>query len=115
MVAVSTTATAADATIAVRVRAETPFAMVPSTRQDANLSAIIGQSALMAAIQTMQALGNAREGIVDTHRQLSVAQRDIGLSAVSFGNAGDKPPSPERLGSLENSRLEVVASDRTAA
>jgi hypothetical protein len=84
--------------------------LMPSTRQDANLSAIIGQDALMAAIQTMQSLGHARENIVVTHKHLSVAQRDIGLSAVSFGNAGDKPPSPETTG-----RLEIVASDRTAA
>jgi hypothetical protein len=64
----------------------------------------------MAAIQTMQALGHARENIVVTHKHLSVAQRDIGLSAVSFGNAGDKPPSPETTG-----RLEIVTSERTAA
>ncbi len=84
--------------------------LMPSTRQDAKLSAIIGQDALMAAIQTMQALGQARENIVHTHKQLSVAQRDIGLSAVSFGNLGDKPPAPQL-----SAVLEVVSSDRTAA
>jgi hypothetical protein len=74
--------------------------LMPATRQTANLSAFIGQDALMAAIHTMQALGHAREGIVDTHKHLSVAQRDIGLSAVSFGGGGDKPPTPETLGRL---------------
>lgn len=67
--------------------------LMPTTRQDANLSALIGQDALMAAINTMQALGAAREGIVVTHKHLSVAQRDIGLSAVSFGEGAVKPPS----------------------
>ncbi len=74
--------------------------LMPATRQQARLSAIVGQDALMAAIQTMQALGQAREGIVVTHKHLSLAQRDIGLAAVSFGDAGDKPPSPETLGRL---------------
>ena len=68
--------------------------LMPATRQDANLSAIIGQDALMAAVQTMQALARAREGIVTTHKHLSVAQHDIGLSRIAFGDGGDKPPSP---------------------
>lgn len=84
--------------------------LMPSTRQDANLSAIVGQNALMGAIETMQALGVARQSIVETHKQLSIAQRDIGLGAVSFGNAGEKPPAPPPSG-----RLEVVSGDRTAA
>jgi hypothetical protein len=83
--------------------------LMPATRQDANLSAMIGQDALMAAIQTMQSLGHAREGIVVTHKHLSTAQRDIGLAAVSFGDGGEKPP-PETTG-----RLTLASSDRNAA
>lgn len=83
--------------------------LMPATRQEANLSAMIGQDALMAAIQTMQSLGHAREGIVTTHRHLSTAQRDIGLAAVSFGSGGEKPP-PETTG-----RLHAVADARSAA
>jgi hypothetical protein len=63
-------------------RTATLAGLMPSTRQDANLSAMIGQDALMGAIETMQALGVAREGIVTTHKHLSIAQRDIGLSAL---------------------------------
>ncbi len=74
--------------------------LMPATRQDANLAAIVGQNALMGAIETMQALGVARQNIVETHKQLSVAQRDIGLGAVSFGGGGDKPPTPETSGRL---------------
>ena len=84
--------------------------LMPTTRQDARLSAMIGQDALMSAIQTMQSLGVAREGIVTTHKHLSTAQRDIGLSAVSFDDefgSGGVKPTPE--GSAGN--LSVVARD----
>jgi hypothetical protein len=85
--------------------------LMPATRQNANLSAIVGQDAIMGAIETMQALGVARQSIVATHKQLSVAQRDIGLGAVAFGNLGDKPPSPGLA--ARDGHLEVVG--RTAA
>jgi len=69
-------------------------ALMPTTRQAARLSALIGQDAIMSAINTMQALGVAREGIVTTHKHLTVAQHDIGLSAVSFeqDEFGKAPP-----------------------
>lgn len=66
-------------------------ALMPSSRQAARVSALIGQDALMSAVTTMQALAAAREGIVTTHRHLSVAQRDMGLAAVSFGTPAEKP------------------------
>ena len=76
-------------------------ALMPSSRQAARVSALIGQDALMSAINTMQALAAAREGIVTTHKHLSVAQRDMGLSAVSFGEPavkpGDEVPKTGRL------------------
>ena len=81
--------------------------LMPTSREDANLSALIGQDALMSAIETMQALGVARQNIVDTHRRLSAAQRDIGLSAVSFGSGGEKPPTP-------TGQLEIVKPVRAA-
>ncbi len=74
--------------------------LMPTTRQNANLAASIGQDALMGAIETMQALGLARQNIVATHKQLSIAQRDIGLGAVSFGGGGEKPPPPPTFGQL---------------
>jgi len=81
-------------------------ALMPASRQEARLSALIGQDALMSAINTMQALGSAREGIVTTHKHLSVAQHDIGLSRVAFGDGGDKPPPPVLSTS---DRLTIVA------
>lgn len=75
-------------------------ALMPSSRQAAHLSALIGQDAIMSAINTMQALGVAREGIVTTHKHLSVAQHDIGLARVSFGDMAEKPGSPGLTGHL---------------
>ncbi|PZR37330.1 hypothetical protein [Caulobacter segnis] len=75
-------------------------ALMPHSRQAANLSAIVGQDALMSAINTMQALGVAREGIVTTHKHLTVAQHDIGLARVSFGDMAEKPGSPGPSGHL---------------
>lgn len=69
-------------------------ALMPASRQSANLSALIGQDALVSAINTMQALAAAREGIVNTHKNLSVAQRDIGLQHIAFGDGAEKPGSP---------------------
>lgn len=69
-------------------------ALMPASRQAANLSAVVGQDALMSAINTIQALGVAREGIVTTHKHLSVTQHDIGLARVSFGDMAEKPGSP---------------------
>jgi len=75
-------------------------ALMPTSRQAANLSAVVGQDAIMSAINTIQALGAAREGIVTTHKHLSVTQHDIGLARVSFGDMAEKPGSPGLTGHL---------------
>ena len=67
--------------------------VMPTSREAAHLSVMVGQDALVSAIETMRALGQARQNIVDTHKNLSRAQHDIGLSAVSFGGGGVKPPA----------------------
>lgn len=64
--------------------------LMPSIRADAQLSAIVGQDALERAIEVVSALGAARRQIVETHRQLSVTQRKMGLGHLAFGG-GDKP------------------------
>jgi hypothetical protein len=69
---------------------------MPAMRADAGLSALIGQSALERAIDAMTALGVARNHIVATHKELSVAQTQIGLGAINVvadGGMGAKPPS----------------------
>jgi hypothetical protein len=69
---------------------------MPAVRTEAGLSALIGQGALEQAIETMSALGLARNHIVATHKELSLAQTHIGLGAVNVfadGTPGPKPPA----------------------
>jgi hypothetical protein len=67
--------------------------VMPSLRRDAGLSALIGQDAVERASEAFAALALARRAIVETHKELSVAQQQIGLGAVMFGDEGEKPPS----------------------
>lgn len=71
--------------------------IMPEVREDARFSALIGQDAIKQAIEAMAALGEARQGIVQTHRELSVAQGQIGLGAVAISGGGDKPPEQKAL------------------
>ena len=67
--------------------------VMPLLRQRAGASALIGQDALERASQAISALAEARRAIVETHKELSVVQGQIGLGAVKMaGEAGDKPP-----------------------
>ncbi|ATQ41337.1 hypothetical protein [Caulobacter mirabilis] len=65
-------------------------AMLPNARIDAHISAVIGQNAIDRTSQTIAALAEARRGIVETHRELSDVQHQIGLGAVALGGL-DKP------------------------
>ncbi len=76
------TETAIDAAV---TKAAELAAKMPVVRQDANLSALIGQSALEKTIATLTALAEARSSIVAAHKELSIAQQDIGLGAVALG------------------------------
>ncbi|MFN3229735.1 MAG: hypothetical protein ACK41P_07780 [Asticcacaulis sp.] len=87
------TETAIDAAVS---KAAELAAKMPVVRQDANLSALIGQSALEKTIATLTALADARSNIVATHKELSIAQQDIGLGAVSYGGSIKPPPSAHR-------------------
>ena len=84
--------------------------LIPAVRGPANVSALVGQGAIERAIAAVAALGEARRAICDTHRELSVAQRQIGLGAVAYG-APDKPPE----GGGELPALQLVADGRSAA
>lgn len=83
--------------------------VMPAVRSDARLSALIGQGALERAIEAMGELGSARRAIVETHKELSIAQRDIGLGAIAFGGAEEKPKEGPVAG------LAVVQTGRQAA
>jgi hypothetical protein len=66
---------------------------MPSLRKQAGASALIGQDAMERASEAIMALAEARRAIVETHKELSVVQGQIGLGAVRMeGDMGDKPP-----------------------
>ena len=69
--------------------------MMPGLRAQAGLSALIGQDAVERASDAIAALAVARRQIVETHKQLSIAQHQIGLGAVAVGDDTVKPPGIE--------------------
>ena len=66
--------------------------VMPGLRGEAGLSALIGQDAVETASETIRALAQARRSIVETHKNLHVAQHQIGLGAVALGGDIEKPP-----------------------
>ncbi len=68
--------------------------VMPQLRKMAGASALIGQDAVERASAAIMALAEARRAIVETHKELSVAQTQIGLGAVTLtdGGSGTKPP-----------------------
>jgi hypothetical protein len=62
--------------------------VMPALRQKAGLSAIVGQDAVERATQAVMALAEARRAIVETHKELSNAQEQVGLGAVMVGDPG---------------------------
>src|SRR6201996_3812557 len=69
--------------------------VMPAMRKGVGASALIGQDALERATQAIAALADARRAIVETHKELSVVQTQIGLGAVTMTDpgSGQKPPS----------------------
>jgi len=65
--------------------------VMPSLRRAAGASALIGQDAVERASQAIAALADARRAIVETHKELSIAQTQMGLGAVMVGDPGQKP------------------------
>ncbi|HEX3699745.1 MAG TPA: hypothetical protein VHV27_03635, partial [Phenylobacterium sp.] len=63
--------------------------------EKAGLSALIGQDAVERASQAIAALAEARRAIVETHKELSLAQEQAGLGAVTMDTPGlpVKPPA----------------------
>lgn len=72
--------------------------IMPSLRREAGASALIGQDAVERASQAIMALADARRAIVETHKELSIVQAQIGLGAVMLGDPGGAKPPPAFLG-----------------
>jgi hypothetical protein len=58
--------------------------VMPALRAQAGASALIGQDAVERASQAIMALAEARRAIVETHKELTIAQTQIGLGAVTL-------------------------------
>ncbi|HEY5410807.1 MAG TPA: hypothetical protein VIJ94_08770 [Caulobacteraceae bacterium] len=87
-------------------------AVIPAARAGAGLSALFGQDALERLSETIAALAQARRGIVETHKELSVVKTQIGLgSVVMDGDNGEKPPQ----GALVRPNLTPVRNNSVAA
>jgi hypothetical protein len=84
--------------------------VMPSLRKAAGASALIGQDAVERASQAIMALADARRAIVETHKELSVVQGQIGLGAVRMaGDEGEKPP-PQGVEATRVARALRIAS-----
>ena len=84
-------------------------AIMPLLRQSAGASALIGQDAVERASQAIMCLTEARRAMVETHKELSVVQTQIGLGAVKLeGDDGEKPPPIERAGEREMRQIRAV-------
>lgn len=76
-------------------------------RQEAKLSAVLGQDAIDGVVRTLTALAGARRELVETHRHLKDWADDIGFRQVGWGDLL-KPPAAE-LASEPPPRLQAVA------
>lgn len=64
---------------------------MPTARQQAKVSAEVGQDAFEEAIATMSMLGAARGRIINAHRALVVSGEQARIPARNFGGFVDKP------------------------
>jgi hypothetical protein len=69
--------------------------VMPALRRQAGASALIGQDVLERASQAVMSIAEARRALVEAHKELTVAQHQVGLGAVVMedtGGGGTKPP-----------------------
>jgi hypothetical protein len=61
-------------------------------RAEAKLSAVVGQAELALASRATALMVEARQLIVDAHKQLAQTRIEVGLREVSFGDLQECPP-----------------------
>lgn len=76
--------------------------VMPALRAEAGLSALIGQEALEWTSRSISALAEARRALVEAHKELSIAQKQIGLGAILYGDGGAKPNAPVNTPALRS-------------
>jgi hypothetical protein len=85
---------------------------IPAFRRAAGASALIGQEAMEHASQAVMALAEARRALVEAHKELTIAQGQVGLGAVVMVDGGlGKPPTSVPLSARMRGRsLRAVAT-----
>ena len=88
----------ADRLFAVEAALDNAFALtsdlssrIVTARQEAGLSAVVGQDAIDGVVRTLSALAGARRELVGTHHELKSCADDIGLKETAWGDLV-KPP-----------------------
>jgi len=67
--------------------------LIPALRRQAGASALIGQEAMERASQAVMTLAEARRALVEAHKELTIAQQQVGLGAITMSDVGTgKPP-----------------------
>ena len=64
---------------------------IPEVSRSARLCTEVGQNAMERVSQTIMALTEARRAIVETHKELSVAQQQIGMGGLTLEYPAGKP------------------------
>lgn len=62
------------------------LATLAEGRLEAQVGPAVGHKAIMSTLATMTALGQAREGMVDTRRELALTRARLGLREVGIGS-----------------------------
>lgn len=62
------------------------LATLTEGRLEAQVAPSVGHKAIMSTLATMTALGQAREGMVDTRRELVLTRARLGLREVGIGS-----------------------------
>ena len=65
---------------------------VEDARTSANLSLVVGSAAGLRTINSLMALGTAKQELVLAHGEFDAARKQIGLGAVAFGDGGGGKP-----------------------
>ena len=73
---------------------------LPAARQEANISAVVGQGAFNRSSRAFSALVLAREELVAVHGELDEVRCRVGLRNIAFGSQDKPPPAIEATGGL---------------
>jgi hypothetical protein len=82
---------------------------IPTFRRQAGASALVGQEAMERASQAVMALAEARRAIVEAHKELTIAQGQVGLGAITMTDPGTTKP-PITVEARERRALRAVAA-----